>query len=262
MIEYNAPFTDKTIQLAKSHGLNRIAQLLEANLKNRWGRTPLLCAIANFSTGYSASRSAPLSAAEKIKSVELLLEQGAQASINVADKAGVTPLLEAARQKNIELEVIRFLVENGAKPSINAPEIKDGRTPLWYDATVGSIELVKLLLDNGAKESLNQADSKGQTPLLTATSNNIIEVVRFLLQKGAASSVNVKGGQAFRTHLRCAVDKGNTELVKLLLEYGAAKSINEPDVYRFPPLESAALRGHKEIAWLLRTYREGTSASQ
>lgn len=179
------------MQLAKSHGLNRIAQLLEANLKNRWERTPLLCAIANFSTGYSASRSAPLSAAEKIKSVELLLEQGAQASINVADKAGVTPLLEAARQKNIELEVIRFL-----------------------------------------------------------------------LQKGAASSVNVKGGQAFRTPLRCAVDKGNTELVKLLLEYGAAKSINEPDVYRFTPLESAALRGHKEIAWLLCTYREGTSASQ
>jgi len=115
--------------------------------------------------------------------VRLLLENGAKESINVQDLYGQTALMDAMIRYN-NIDVVRLLLENGAKESINVQDLY-GQTALMAATRWNSINKVRLLLENGAREGINVQDRDGQTALMLAARNNNIDVVRLLLENGA-----------------------------------------------------------------------------
>lgn len=64
-------------------------------------------------------------------------------------------------------EILQVLLENGAQGSINKQN-KHGDTPLHRAAGSGNKEVVQVLLENGARESLNTKTNHGNTPLQQA----------------------------------------------------------------------------------------------
>lgn len=67
-----------------------------------------------------------------------------------------------------------------------------GLTPLVFAARQGDIESVKVLVEAGA--DVNQVTQYGWTPLLTATQNKYYKVGAYLLEHGANPNIANKGG--------------------------------------------------------------------
>ncbi len=65
----------------------------------------------------------------------------AGATVDAANHYGVTPLLQASR--NGDVEVMRALLDAGAQPSYWHPE---GETPLMAASRTGKVDASKLLL--------------------------------------------------------------------------------------------------------------------
>ena len=78
---------------------------------------------------------------------------------------------------------VKVLINNGlTKEFINAKN-NEARTALHESATLGNIELTKFLLENGAVESINAQDFAGETPLHGAVRNRYDELVKILRQE-------------------------------------------------------------------------------
>jgi len=93
--------------------------------------------------------------------VKSLIENRANASINVGDYYGNTPLhLAVGRWSKTIIQVIDYLVQKGA--DINQGNVK-GRTPFHMAVLVGKTPVVKYFIQNGA--AINQADGEGNTAL-------------------------------------------------------------------------------------------------
>ncbi|RMJ14709.1 hypothetical protein CDV36_005607 [Fusarium kuroshium] len=168
--------------------------------------------------------------------VRLLLEKGAQESINLADRRGKTPLYLAAR--GCRDSTVQLLLRKGAQESINLAD-RHGKTPLHLAAEAGSDSTVQLLLEKGAQESINLADSRGKTPLhLAATAGH--STVQLLLEKGAQEPIN-SADEDGETPLHLAAEAGSDSTVQLLLEKGAQESINLADRRGKNPLHLAAI---------------------
>ena len=76
------------------------------------------------------------------------------------------------------IEVVRFLVENGASVNILG---RDGRTPLYFAALDGHIDVVRFLVENGADVNPR---SHFTTPLDIALSSGHEEVANYLHSQG------------------------------------------------------------------------------
>ena len=70
----------------------------------------------------------------------------AGAKVNVANKYGVTPLLQASRTG--DTPVMQALIDAGADVSLAHP---DGETPIMAASRTGRADAVRLLLARGAK---------------------------------------------------------------------------------------------------------------
>src|SRR5262249_50550379 len=81
----------------------------------------------------------------------------------VATKGGLTALLHAARQGN--LEAARALVDGGA--SIDQPGAGDATTPLLMAVLNGQFDTAMFLIERGANPNL-AANGNGVTPLWAA----------------------------------------------------------------------------------------------
>ena len=99
--------------------------------------------------------------------VQLLLDKGAVADLNVADYGGDTPIANA--KANGYSSIVALLEEH-----IN---------PLHAAAKTGDIDAMTQLLDDGAE--VDRANEKGRTPLWIACLKGHVEVARLLLEKGA-----------------------------------------------------------------------------
>ena len=64
-------------------------------------------------------------------------------------------------------------------------KLLDGTTPLYLACKVGDSEIVRYLIINGAKISINTPTKNGNTCLMVAVANNNIDLVEVLLKYGA-----------------------------------------------------------------------------
>jgi len=133
--------------------------------------------------------------ANDAKKVELLIKQGA----DVNGKHEDTILVEAVRNKNVSIEIVKMLL-NTKGIEVNKYSTRPMgayswyRTPLIAAAYAGNVEAVKLLLAKGAKPNL--ADQH-------------------------LPSNPITGPMPLETALTYAAAGGNYEIVKLLLDNGA-----------------------------------------
>ena len=138
-----------------------------------------------------------------IKDVKYFLDRGATVNNKAPEDELVfhgKPLIFIAATLNPDVEVLKYLIEQGA--DVNAKD-DDGKTPLHYVAELpdSSIDILKCLIEKGA--NVNAKDKDDVTPLHAATlvfSSNI-QILKYLIEKGAdVNAKNVKGG----TPLDCA----------------------------------------------------------
>ena len=129
-----------------------------------------------------------LSSAKYLKNVTALLQ--AEADINKVRKDGVSPLQRAVRYNNIE--IVQFLLSNGAKPNISDSE---QFTPLIVAAHDGYSTIVQKLIE--AKADLNLQTKDGWTALMWAADGNWSVIVQELIKHGARLDLkNDKGETA------------------------------------------------------------------
>lgn len=118
------------------------------------------------------------------EAIELLLNYGARTE--TYDRAGMTPLMRAARQSH-EMEQVLLLLGNGADVNAMTDSRNDYRTVLHYAVLSGNLSLVNLLVKQGAKlDQLPPADEPDRpSPLHLAILRGDPALVRLLLEKGA-----------------------------------------------------------------------------
>jgi ankyrin repeat protein len=122
-------------------------------------------------------------------------------------------------------------VDEEAAAAAPPPEERGGLTPLVFAARQGDIESARILLDGGA--DVNQQTQFGYTALLAATQNRYYRLGAFLIERGADPKIANKGGWTplyIATDNRNIEggdyptrkpDMDHLEFIKLLLAHGA-----------------------------------------
>jgi len=122
-------------------------------------------------------------------------------------------------------------VDEAPQPANRAPETWGGVTPLVFAARQGNLESAKLLLEHGA--DVNVQTEGGWTALLAAVQNRYYALAAFLLEHGADPKIQNKGGWSplyLATDNRNIEggdyptrkpDMDHLEMIKLLIDRGA-----------------------------------------
>lgn len=120
----------------------------------------------------------------EIEAIELLLNYGA--NTETFDRAGMTPLMRAARHSH-EMEQVLLLLSHSANVNAMTDSRNDYRTVLHYAVLSGNLNLVQMLIKQGAK--VDQLPPNGEqdrpSPLDLAILRGDPAMVRLLLEKGA-----------------------------------------------------------------------------
>ncbi len=148
---------------------------------------------------------------------KFLIENGADVNAQTAD--GTTPLMLAVGYRMID--TVDLLLENGANKSINAKNTRgNSALSFAYEGLVvaglkeKSKIIVAKLLDNGADINLISRD-QFITIFHSLLSNNDIDMVKLLLKNGADLS---KEGSGY--WLNAAAAYPRVEIIKLLMAHG------------------------------------------
>lgn len=156
--------------------------------------------------------------------VRLLISKGAD--VNAETQYGVRPLFLAE-----EKEMVRFLIENGAKANKQVIE-RIGETRMQQYAYLGDLEKVKSIIFKDPDE-LNKRTSGGSTLLHFASRGGNLELVNYIIEKGGDIHIRNKKKD---TILHLAVESDNKELVEYLILQGldvdAKNSRGETPIYR------------------------------
>jgi ankyrin repeat protein len=128
-------------------------------------------------------------------------------------------------------QIVSLLLTNGAAANTVGFE---GRTPLHYATTCGSVLITEILLRH--KADIQARTSFGKTPLHQAATWGDARLVELLLAHGAV--IEAKDNDDF-TPLRDAASAGNSATVKSLLAHGGVVSVR--DRYGATPLHWAAM---------------------
>jgi ankyrin repeat protein len=139
-----------------------------------------------------------------------LLKQ--KVDVNVPDVAGMTPLIWAAH--NDDLDAVKLLLAAGANAKLaNRYDI----TALSEAARCGDGAMIEALVKAGA--DVNTSFGEGETPLMTASRTGSAIGVKALLDGGA--NVNVTSKDRGETALMLAVAENHADVAKLLVAAGA-----------------------------------------
>ena len=112
--------------------------------------------------------------------VELLLKKGA--APNFKSSNGTTALYGAANARNNRVEVVRLLLNHGAKVDLTSPEAGN-ETPLMVAITQArDPAVVGMLIEAGA--SLNAKNSKGETARSLAQMSGVPAIQKYALPPG------------------------------------------------------------------------------
>lgn len=215
-------------------------------------------------------------AVDNTKLAELLIEHGAD--VNVKDKAGETPLHEAAREGR--LNAAKLLLSKGA--DLNARSKKNKTPfdcavfPVWnedayrleqtrihrckdvaaYLLECGSAytifdiawlgDLERLVNTIKSDPSLVNGRANGEPLLFAAVRGGNTKIVEYLVARGASLKVT---GRFQQSPLQLAAYMGYTDIARVLLDNGS--DIDEKGPWGEAALHWAAIRGSKDVAALL-----------
>lgn len=196
--------------------------------------------------------------------LKVLLEYGD--NVNATDKIFLTPLHFAVRNGGTEL--VKFLLEKKANVSAKALRSIDNLntkpylTPLLAAAMFGKEDMEKILISYGADVNVKRLD--GKTPLHFAASNGSVEIVELILRNGPNISAMAKYNDTkpdldfLVTPLMGAAMEGRVENLKVLLKYGAY--VNQKNAYGWTPLHFAAANGRSDASKVLIEHGANISA--
>lgn len=161
-------------------------------------------------------------------------------NVNLKNKNGVTPLIYALKNSNIENA--ELLIEAGAN-IIDADN--DGETTLMY-AVLDGTDTVKFLLKyNGVINMINLVDNDGYTALGYAERYDQYDTFKLLIENGADIEIKNKKGL---TPLMIALSKASINYIKLLLDHGA--DVNATNDEGDTPLMIATKKGYTPVKFL------------
>jgi cytohesin len=190
------------------------------------GDTPLCCA------AYAGNSAA----------VEFLIKHGVDTEGHARQYARAL----ACAVEGDHFEIARFLIDQGARPSIHQA------------AKCGHLAAVRKLIQEGVDLNQPSKDWDKDAPLALAVSNDWPEIVELLLESGAEPNLqeerhygrdSVYGGD---TALHHAVYCGSARMVKLLLAHGADPDIQ--DAEGLSPLEIAKRRGNTHLVHVMEAH--------
>jgi uncharacterized protein len=189
-----------------------------------------------------ANRGAAAPAADDAADQDVGEEEGPVAGLVGSGGGGLTPLILAARENDIESAKLLLAAGADVNQTSNA-----GWTPLLMATNNRNYQLGKVLVESGA--DVNKANAMAFTPLYLATDNRNIEggdypvpkpdmdhleFIKILLARGANPNARVNGNTETRTIFTMqwffeagatpfvrAAQSGDTVLMKLLLAHGA-----------------------------------------
>jgi len=151
--------------------------------------------------------------------------------------------------QNSQVGLVRSLVSQDEK-LVNSVDL-DGRTPLHWAASSGSLAIVSYLIDQ--KAEVDKIDETGWTALHIAVSAGHDDVVRELVGAGADVKKTNSNGLS---PLHYAASKSRTDIGRFLIERGA--DINIKDRANQTPLHRAATTGSTGFVSLLLRPPEGS----
>jgi ankyrin repeat protein len=159
--------------------------------------------------------------ANKVKTVKFLLSSNANA--NLANHAGITPLIAALENKNATL--VDLLLQNKANINqLSKPKYKDlSMTPLIHFATNGDQENIIKLLKLGA--NVNLSNEKKISPLTAAALVGHLNIVKLLLAVGADPSTLYQNPQLWE-YIKTKSNPKIAELIEDKINIKLTDSIN------------------------------------
>jgi len=193
----------------KNHDLKMVEMLLKngakysVNVPNKKDKdTPLRVACASHLNN-------------RLKIVKLLIKYGGVESINMPGKYGAKPL-EYACWYNGDINLVKFLVEHGADVS---------GLSLKRACQKNKLEVVEFLLQNGARSFVNMTGRYDkETPLYSACRNNNLDMVKLLLDNGAVIKKNIP---IEHSPIHQARMHNNETMIKVLLDSSGEKHCPE-----------------------------------
>ena len=167
-------------------------------------------------------------------------------NINFQDKNGLTPLMHAIKNNNIE--IVDFLLSND-NVDVNITD-KGDDTALHYAILFKRNDMMKLIVSSKNFDS-NIRTTYGDTYLIRVVSNNNYEGCKIMLDSNKFDINSTNDFQNSALHYS-SID-GNYDITKNLLEYGKI-NIDSQDRDGDTSLLNACRGGHLEIVNLLLSH--------
>jgi len=158
-----------------------------------------------------------------LEKVKALLEKGAD--INGHDENGNTALMFQVYKGDERIEIVRFLLSNGANPNLpsNGGE-QEGITPIHIACAVGANECLGALIANSA--SVHWTTPDGSEAIHSAAIGGNATTIKLLVKAGA--NINVIN-QKNRTALHNCLITKNIAVAKALIKAGAELEIRDDE---------------------------------
>ena len=167
-----------------------------------------------------------------------ILVLDAQASINIQNRSGYTPLMKAV-MSNRE-DVTRALLDLGANPNI---QDKFNRSPLIMAIKHNNADIVQMLLDAGADPNFDKYNIL-EGPILQASRKGNGRIVKMLSKAGADLNVQTQSG---KTPLIMAIDQNHADVVQILIEEGANPNCEKQKIFNCPIIRAIERRNKETI---------------